>query len=173
MDSMKTPTEILKAEHQAVLGKLDALEGAVNDLEHREKVSASLRELTAFFDTEFWVHFDKEEQALFPEFDSFMPRGAGPLAAMIEEHEVLRKTNAVMQPAVASYLDHDDSAETRQTIIQNGMHFIEFLRAHIAKEDSLLFSMAEMHLNPGQNEKVVKLFAAVAETARNRTGKDG
>ena len=156
---MKNPTELLKEEHQAVLAKLDALEGAINDLEHREKISASLKELTSFFDTEFWLHFDKEEQALFPEFDGFMPRGVGPLAVMLEEHEVLRRTNELMQEAVARYLDDDDSAATLQTIRQHGMHFIEFLRGHISKEDGILFRMAEMHLTPSQNEKVARLFA--------------
>ncbi len=156
---MKQPTEILKEEHQAVLEKLAALESILENLEQREKVSARLREIAAFFETDFWLHFDKEEKALFPEFDNFMPRGSGPLAVMLDEHEVLRDTNAVMQQAIGSYLNNNDSAEVRQAIRQNGAHFIEFLRNHIFKEDSILFKMAEMHLKPAQNDRVVSLFA--------------
>lgn len=135
--STKKPTELLREEHQAVLEKLDALEGII------------------------WVHFDKEEKALFPEFDNFMPRGSGPLAVMMDEYEVLRKTNVVMQDAIARYLNHDDSARVIQSIRQNGTHFIEFLRNHIFKEDNILFMMADMHLYQRQNEKVVKLFAEI------------
>ena len=170
MASMKKPTELLKEEHQGVLEKLDALESVINNLEQKEKVSSRLKELASFFDTDFWVHFDKEEKALFPEFDNFMPRGAGPLAVMIDEHEVLRKTNEVMQQAITSYLNHDDGVETRQAINQNGRHFIEFLRNHIFKEDNILFSMAEMHLDQRQNEKVVKLFAEIEKAAKSDRG---
>jgi len=154
----KKPTELLKEEHQAVLGKLAALEEIFHTLDQREKVTAKLRELSAFFDKDFWVHFDKEEKALFPEFDNFMPRGSGPLTVMLDEHETLRNTNEVMQEAIAKYLRLDDSAEVRQAIKQNGTHFIEFLRSHIFKEDGILFRMAEMHLKPEQNDRIVKLF---------------
>jgi hemerythrin-like domain-containing protein len=163
---MKTPTEILKEEHVAVLAKLAALEDILKNLDKREQVSAGLKELAAFFEVDFWVHFDKEERALFPEFDSFMPHGVGPLAAMLDEHELLRDTNTVVQEAVAKYLAGDDSAETVGTIRQDGMHFIEFLRGHITKEDGLLFRMAEMHLNQQQNEKVARLFSEMDQAAK-------
>lgn len=166
MNDGRTPTNILKAEHQAVLGKLESMEEVINGLEQKDKVSSKLKELAAFFDKDFWVHFDKEEKALFPEFDNFMPRGAGPIAVMIDEHEVLRKTNAVMQTAIAAYLDgHDDSRATRQTIAQNGTHFIEFLRNHIFKEDNILFQMAEMHLQQAQNERAVRLFDEIEKAS--------
>lgn len=158
MIDTKKPTEMLKDEHQAVLKKLTALEGDINRLDKREEISAELKELAAFFETEFWTYFDKEEMALFPEFDSFMPHGAGPLTVMMEEHRVLRNTNEVMQEAIARYLNGADDVATKQTINQNGSHFINFLRSHINKEDGILFAMADMHLNQKQNEKVVRLF---------------
>lgn len=163
---MKSPTELLKEEHVAVLGKLQAMEDIFKNLDQRELVASKLKELAAFFQVDFWVHFDKEEQALFPEFDSFMPHGVGPLAAMIDEHEVLRNTNDIMQEAISAYLGGDDCAATKQVIRQNGSHFIEFLRGHITKEDGILFRMADMHLNQQQNERVVRLFAEIEQTAK-------
>ncbi len=162
---MNSPVEILKQEHQGVLEKLKTLEWAFNNLDHRDQITPKLRELASFFQVEFWVHFDKEEKALFPEFDNFMPRGVGPIAAMISEHEVLRDTNEEMQKAIAHYLDLNDSPDDRQAIKQYGIHFIEFLRSHINKEDAILFRMAEMHLTASQNEKVVKLFPEVERRA--------
>jgi hemerythrin-like domain-containing protein len=161
-----SPVEILKQEHQGVLEKLKTLEWAFRNLDHRDEITPGLVELAEFFRVEFWIHFDKEEKALFPEFDNFMPRGVGPLAAMIAEHEVIRDTNEQMQEVIARYLELDDSPATRQSIEQHGMHFIEFLRGHITKEDGLLFRMAEMHLTPIQNQKVVKLFPEVEKRAR-------
>ncbi|MBI4267206.1 MAG: hemerythrin domain-containing protein [Chloroflexi bacterium] len=166
MNNIHGPTELLKEEHQAVLKKLDALQEIVNHLDQKEANKARFEELMSFFQTDFWVHFDKEEKALFTEFDNFMPRGSGPIAVMIDEHEVLRNTNEAMQQDVAKYLNHSDNAETRQAIVDNGTHFIEFLRNHIFKEDNILFSMADMHFDRGQNEKVVKLFEQIEKSER-------
>ena len=168
MTSGQTPTEILKGEHENVLQKLDALEEVISHLDRKEEISPKLKELASFFKTDFWVHFDKEEKALFPEFDNFMPHGTGPLAVMIEEHEVLRKTNTVMQEAVTRYLNNSDDADTIHTITENGMHFIDFLNQHISKEDSILFVMADMHLNQIQMDKVVKLFHDM-ESAKDKS----
>ncbi len=169
-----SPTEVLKEEHQAVLVKLDDLEDIIHNLEERERIAGKLKELTAFFDKDFWVHFDKEERALFPEFDSFIPRGGGPIEVMLQEHEVLRSTNTVMQKAVAGYLGDSNDAETRRKITESGGHFIETLRNHINKEDSILFMMAEMHLDEGQMKRVLERFEEIgAEGARtpDATGK--
>ena len=157
MIETKKPTEMLKDEHQAVLKKLTALEGIIGQLDKRGDL-AELKELAAFFETEFWGHFDKEEKALFPEFDSFMPHGAGPIAVMLQEHVVLRDTNDVMQEAIKRYLGGADDAETKRIMKQNGSHFIDFLRQHINKEDGILFMMADMHLDQRQMEKVARLF---------------
>src|SRR3989304_1532668 len=157
MIDMKKPTEMLKEEHQAVLGKLTDLEGIIGRLDKRQDL-AELKELAAFFETEFWTHFDKEEQALFPEFDSFMPHGAGPIAVMMEEHIVLRNTNEGMQEAIKRYLNGAGDAATRKTITDNVRHFINFFRSHINKEEGILFMMADMHLDQKQMEKVARLF---------------
>ncbi len=160
MIDTKKPTEMLKDEHQAVLKKLDAFEGIIGRLDKRQDL-AELKDLAGFFKTEFWGHFDKEEQALFPEFDTFMPHGAGPIAVMLEEHRVLRDTNDVMQEAIAKYLDGSDDTSNKKIIIDNVGHFIGFLRSHINKEDGILFAMAEMHLDQKQMEKVARLFGEI------------
>ena len=159
MNSPNLPADILSREHEAVLKKLDALEQCLNHLDKKEEIAAELSELTAFFNTDFWVHFEKEEQAFFPEFDNFMPHGVGPLAAMRDEHDMLHNTEEMFAEAVAAYLHNDDSAQTKQSILQYGAHFIDTLRSHITKENGLFPTMAEMHLGPRQNERVLSLFA--------------
>lgn len=161
MTNQKSPTELLSEEHRGVLEKLDALEGVLNNLEQKEKSSVRLRELTSFFNTDFWVHFEKEEKALFPEFEEVIPRDSGPLGVMLAEHEELRKTNAEIQQVVTAYLNHTDNAETRQKISRNGAHFIGLLRDHIFKEDNILFRMIDMHIDQKQREKVLKLFTEI------------
>ena len=165
-----SPAELLKEEHSHVLQKLDTMEGAINNLDRRSDISGKLSDLMSFFASDFWIHFDKEEKAFFPEFDNFMPRGIGPLAAMRDEHELIRNTNELLQEAVARYLDGDDTISTRKTITDNGIHFVEFLRGHIAKEDGLFSRMSEMHLGPKQNDRVVRLFAEIEKAGGSFSG---
>ena len=154
----KKPTQLLKDEHKAVLQKLTAMEKVLGSLDKKEAISAELKELTTFFKAEFWVHFTKEEEALFPEIETFMPRDAGPLGVMLMEHEDLRKTNERVQQATAEYLGGSTGEATRKVLREQGAHFIGVLRDHINKEDNILFMMADMHLDQAQMEKVAKLF---------------
>ncbi len=164
------PADVLSQEHKAVLRKLDTLEQCIQHLDKREEIAAELRELITFFNTDFWLHFDKEEKAFFPEFDNFMPHGVGPLAAMRDEHEVLRNTEEMLTEAVEAYLNNDDSIQARQEILQYGDHFIGTLRSHITKEDGLLPKMAEMHLGPGDNQRILILFTELEETKGAKPG---
>ncbi|MDP2729541.1 MAG: nitroreductase family protein [Dehalococcoidales bacterium] len=161
MVSAKKPTDLLKEDHQNVLKKLDSLDEMIGNLDQKDKVAAPLKEVSSFFQTDFWVHFDKEEQALFPELEKFIPRESGPLGVMLAEHEDLRKTNADFQRTVSEYLGGADNPETMGEIQQQGSHFITVLRDHIFKEDNILFSMADAHLDQHQMDKVAELFLKI------------
>ncbi len=119
---------------------------------------AKLKELASFFKTDFWVHFIKEEGALFPEIERFIPREGGPTGMMLIEHEDLRNTNTKLQPVIDVYLGDADDLEAKRMIQGYGTHFIGVLRDHIAKENDILFMMADMHLDQTQTDKVIKLF---------------
>ena len=161
VEATKKPTQLLSDEHKAVLQKLTALEKVFGNLDKKEAVAAELQELTTFFKVEFWVHFTKEEEALFPEIETFMPRNAGPLGVMLMEHEDLRKTNDVIQKLPAEYLGGAGGDATRKTLREQGTHFIQVLRDHINKEDNILFMIANMHLSPQQMDKVAKRFIEI------------
>ncbi|MDO8472715.1 MAG: hemerythrin domain-containing protein [Dehalococcoidia bacterium] len=157
----KRPTEILREEHRDVLQKLDALEKVFENLGNDRSVSIELKPLASFFNTDFWTHFAKEENALFPELEKFMPRDAGPVGVMLMEHDDLRETNAKMQEAIAAYLKDSNGLEASSAIKRYGTHFVVVLRDHINKEDSILFMMADEHLDGGQAARVIKLFGEI------------
>jgi hemerythrin-like domain-containing protein len=158
MTSGKKPTEILKEEHEKVLQKLGALEEVISHLDKKDEISAKLKELASFFSTDFWTHFAKEEEALFPEIEKFIPREGGPTGMMLIEHEDLRNTNTELQPAIDAYLRDADNLEAKGIIQEYGTHFIGVLRDHIDKENNILFMMADMHLDQTQIDKIIKLF---------------
>lgn len=158
MKISQKPTDILKNEHKEVLKKLDALEDVFRRLDDKEAVTSQLEELTSFFNTDFWIHFSKEEEALFPEIEKFIPREGGPTGMMLIEHEDLRNTNVEIQKAVSQYLGGSESEETKQAIQRHGNIFIGTLRPHIEKEDNMLFMMADMHMDEAQIETVLRRF---------------
>ena len=155
------PTDILKAEHQDVLQKLDTLADVINRLHEKAAIAAPLKDLTTFFNTDFWTHFAKEEEALFPELEKFIPRDAGPLGVMLAEHEDLRRTNAEIQRVTGDYLRDSDNAQARTVLQNQGTHFITVLRDHINKENNILFMMADMHLDQEQVRSVLERFEKI------------
>jgi len=152
-------------EHQQVLKKLSAMEGLLGNLEQKDKISTELKELAHFFKNDFWLHFDKEESALFPALGNYIPRNAGPLQMMFIEHEALRNTNEVFQHALADYFEDKDMSITRETIRKAGMGFIHSLRSHIDKENSMMFTLANVHLTKEQEDDIMRVFAQIDASA--------
>lgn len=161
MEVNSRPTDLLRADHQDVLKKLDHLARVINGLDEPDAVTSGLKELGAFFKTEIWTHFAKEEDALFPEMEQFIPREAGPIGQMLIEHEDLRETNERFQRGVDGYLRDPSDGEAAALIRENGGRIVVVLRDHIYKEDNILFMMADMHLSEVQNRRILDLFKRI------------
>jgi nitroreductase/hemerythrin-like domain-containing protein len=172
MPETKIPTQLLKDEHQEVLQKLVAMEKVIGRLDKTDKTLTELKDLTAYFKTDFWVHFTKEEEALFPEIETFLPRNAGPLGVMLMEHEELRKTNDRIQKAAADYLGDSGDEATKRELREQGAHFIGVLRDHIGKEDNILFGIADMHFDQQQIDKVIRLFHQIDSGHKSEDNKE-
>lgn len=162
------PTQILKEEHQRVLEKLGAMKDLLERLEQKKAVTPELRRLASFFQKDFWLHFDKEDLALFPELANYIPRNAGPLQMMFIEHEQLRNINEVFQHALSDYLNDEDSPLTRETIRKAGMNFISSLRSHIDNENGMMFTLANAHLTQDQEDDIMRVFAQIEAGAGKR-----
>ena len=142
----KSPTEILREEHDVVLKLLDELEKNISskDIKSSEKNMLALEK-------EFEKHsLNKEEKALFPEIEKFIPREGGPTGMMIIEHKEL----------VESINNSKDAIKTKnfKKLNDNGSHIIGLLRQHIDKENNILFMMAEMHLDDKQKKMISEKF---------------
>ena len=81
----KSPTDILRKEHDVVLKILDSLE---KNLE-AENINQA-KKSTILLEKEFNKHsLNKEEKVFFPEIEKFMPRDGGPTGMMVIEHQDL------------------------------------------------------------------------------------
>jgi hemerythrin-like domain-containing protein len=92
-------------------------------------------------------HHGKEEHILFDAMvEHGFPRHAGPIAVMLQEHDMGRAQVAVLAAKAAQSEAWSD--EDRQTIADAANDYSGLLRAHIHKEDAILYPMAEQRLPP-------------------------
>jgi hemerythrin-like domain-containing protein len=132
------PTERLSADHRLIEQVLDCLDrlcqvaptsGALDF----ERAHLALRFLGEFADH---LHHGKEEKLLFPAMQRCgIPGNVGPIAVMLNEHDLGRAEVARMRMAL---LQHDTPGFKAAAGA-----YVEILRDHIGKEDGVLFPMAE------------------------------
>lgn len=156
------PTEILSAEHRVIEQVLDCLEKIAqqareSDVLDVDASAIALRVLETFTDE---CHHGKEERRLFPMLQSRgFPTGVGPIAVMLEEHELGRAHVRGMETALRAL--SSGRSNSIRVFVAHALGYVELLRAHIAKEDEILFPMAEAVLSDADREELVDSFAAV------------
>jgi hemerythrin-like domain-containing protein len=156
------PTEILSAEHRVIEQVLDCLEkigeraAATGELDlHRARTA--LRILSTFADK---CHHGKEEKRLFPMLARLgLPTHVGPIAVMLEEHEIGRGEIRKMGQAVDDAASGEPNAA--RTFADAARDYVSLLRDHIAKEDNILFPMAESVLRDEDRAELLASFQSV------------
>lgn len=158
---LKTPTDILKDEHRAIERMLRQLELAVQRAKQGERVLPRIFRDILYFLQQFADkhHHGKEEDLLFAAMEEKgFRRDVGPLAVMFHEHEQGRSNVRGMLQAVDRYEANDP--EGLRLLASNAQAFIDLLRDHIMKEDSVLFFMADRNLSSIEQEKLLNDFSA-------------
>ncbi|MGE5176623.1 MAG: hemerythrin domain-containing protein [Hyphomicrobiales bacterium] len=161
-------TTILKEEHRVIERVLDALETAALRLEAGEPVPLDVFARGADFIKGFadGCHHRKEEGILFPALErAGIPRDAGPIGVMLREHEEGRDFTAAMRDAAERLAAGDEDA--REDLVGSALGYVALLRAHIAKEDNVLFPMADQVLRGPAESEVAAEFDRVE---REETG---
>lgn len=143
MDAIET----LMSEHRVIEQVLDGLVGFAD--EARRRGSTDKEELARFvtFAREFadGHHHGKEEEILFAAMvENGFPRNGGPVAVMLSEHDQGRGLVRILRERAEQPGPWSDADRQEIAAVANG--FAEMLRAHIHKEDAVLYPMAEQHL---------------------------
>jgi hemerythrin-like domain-containing protein len=156
--SAERPTHILKAEHEIILQALDCLERVAESAVSGVIDLASARDLLDFFAVfADRCHHAKEEECLFPRLiDHGLPRNAGPLAVMLAEHEEGRRAVSGMRAALQAF--EQGGGEACRRFSAAARSYAELLRAHIEKENHVLFPMAEEMLDQEVERSVLEGF---------------
>lgn len=146
------PTATLRHEHEVILRALGLLERQGRSLETGQPVDRdALGWLVDFFKTfADRCHHGKEEQHLFPALERRgIPRAGGPVGVMLHEHEQGR----ALLRAMAAGEDRRAAQAIRG--------YAALLRAHIDKENGVLFPLAEQVLGEQEQRDLAAAFDAM------------
>lgn len=99
-------------------------------------------------------HFSVEENALFPILEQHPHLAHGPVRVMSREHDEFRE--------LARRLDGEVRAGNEAGQDESAADLIAFLRAHIAKEEHVLFPVARQVLSDEQQDQIDSLAAELS-----------
>lgn len=152
-------TDELKKEHAGIELMLRILGVLKNEYGQgqappREDVDGVLEFLSTFVDR---CHHGKEEDFLFPALETVgVEREGGPIGVMLAEHEEGRMLVARLKAAIARYDEGDKTAAVGiQHVIDD---YVTLLTQHIVKENTVLFPMADAHLDADKDSELYEAF---------------
>jgi hemerythrin-like domain-containing protein len=158
---MEKAIEVLMSEHRLIEQVLGSLETFTSEIEgglapERPLLADYGTFLRDFADS---CHHGKEEDILFQRMvERGFPRETGPVAVMLYEHEVGRGHVSALRQ-VGDGTGPLTAAETG-VVLENAGAFIPLLRAHILKEDRILYPMAVRLLTGPEMDAMETDFAA-------------
>ncbi len=161
---MTSATAVLRKEHEAILRMLDATEELALQINRGERVSPeTLSEFLEFFQLfADRCHHSKEEDLLFPLLEQKgIPHDGGPIGVMLLEHDEGRlfiRQMEVSANACARGIPGGAAHWARAARC-----YVELLRAHIAKENNILFTIAERLLTDAEQQTLAEAFEKAEE----------
>jgi hemerythrin-like domain-containing protein len=165
MDSL----ELLMEEHRLIERAIDALvdysRGVGCGADHpRADLAGFVAFIQGYADAH---HHGKEEDILFSTMiECGMPADSGPLAVMLAEHQEGRRFTRVMAELAQGGGGWESPERSR--LLKAGIGYAQLLRAHIRKEDGILYPMADRLLTEAYRAAVesrVEAFEAAPDNA--------
>lgn len=156
---MGKATQDLRKEHDVILHVLTILDKALQSNIKDEQLllqfgNELVNFLKIFADK---CHHGKEENHLFTALvNNGFPSEGGPIGVMLKEHKQGREYIALMKKSLES---NDLSGFTT-----NAKLYRDLIRNHIAKENNILFILADEALDNGMQDELYKKFEYHEET---------
>jgi hemerythrin-like domain-containing protein len=158
------PIEELKHDHEIILHMLSGAERLAQSIVSSSTVDTAKVKDVIDFSRHFTdgCHHSKEEKHFFVRLqERGMAKDQGPIAVMLQEHRVGRELIKSIESALSEY--ESGKKEAIETVAQTMVRYIELLRAHIAKENNILFPMSDRFLTPDDQQSLEKSFKMIEE----------
>jgi hemerythrin-like domain-containing protein len=149
-------TDALRRDHDVILRVLEALDRVATAVETggaapKGMLPSAIEFVRGFADG---CHHAKEERLLFPLMKEHgVPEQGGPIGVMLHEHETGREYIRLLEQGV----EQDD----RSQIIEALRGYVSLLREHIAKENDVLFAIADQVLDADEQERLAAEFERI------------
>lgn len=162
------PTDMLKEEHHGVklaLRVLGQLAGRIADNPGGDNAActgdfARLIEFCRVFVDK--CHHAKEEEVLFPALlEAGLPREGGPVQVMLAEHVEGRRLVAEMDDALTRY--RSGVTDAVPALTKAATDYAKLLNDHIAKEDDVLYPIADARIDADAQAGMVEAFERIEE----------
>jgi hemerythrin-like domain-containing protein len=163
-------TDILVAEHEIILEVIGALETQTGRLQAGNPVRTEFFLDAVDFIRNFadGCHHRKEEGVLFPAMAAGgLGAESGPIAVMLAEHVQGRAYTRAMEDAAKRLFAGESAAAV--AVAENALGYGALLRRHIAKENTILFPMAERFIPEAKRAAVNAAFDRI-ETEETGAG---
>ncbi len=156
-----TAVERLRSEHTEIERVLDLVEELCEAIDEGKDVEIGLAEDIVDFLVEFGDerHHAKEERILFPALEQAgVPVAGGPIGVMLSEHERGRALVGRMTTRLTEWKGGAEGAAHGWA--RAAGEYVALLRAHIDKENRVLFPLAERVLAPQTWADIERRFEA-------------
>ncbi|WP_442599285.1 hemerythrin domain-containing protein [Neobacillus sp. D3-1R] len=146
----------LKSEHTPLLSKLEGLFELTQKIELEDHIDVTFQQLindVKVFITELDPHSQREEGVLFEMMEKYIGRNGGPIAVMEYEHDQAKNyIGTFLEKTSLSSTFSIDDQKIFADLIKNA-YFT--LTQHFAKEENVLFPMAERMLSDEEKEELL------------------
>lgn len=161
---MQRAIETLMNEHRVIEQVLGSLETFALNLRHEaEGERQTVKDYGDFFrNFADKCHHGKEEDRLFARMNAYgFPKEYGPVAVMLSEHvEGRGHVGALVSVGEGS---GPLSPSERDGVVEHALAYVPLLRAHIMKEDNILYPMALQAIPAAEMEAMAEDFEAFEE----------
>lgn len=152
-------TQDLERDHTLIVRALDVLDALASRVESGDPapLKQTMDLLSFFRDYADRYHHMKEEDHLFPALEARgMPRGGGPIAVMLHEHDAGR---GMLEALFGAAPDLAASDKARARFADVARSYVQLLGDHIHKENNVLFVMAGRLLDGAEDKRLCEAFA--------------
>jgi hemerythrin-like domain-containing protein len=159
------PTEKLSQEHRSILVLTGILARLADRLETGVPVDPADIERTLDFIRVVAQrsHRAKEEDCLFPALERAGLEHSGPIEMMLAEHAATRTSAEAMARSLPGVRNGDEPAVA--AFAAAARRYRDVLALHIAKEDRILYPLANSRLTPEEQASLERGFAEIEKSA--------
>jgi hemerythrin-like domain-containing protein len=153
---METVSQDLIHEHKAILVALNVIEKMWGNVQNNNKqtdykdIEDIIGFLKVFADK---CHHGKEEDFLFPALEKVgIKNEDGPIGVMLAQHKQGRELIKQMQESIVNKIIN------RNVFVDAASSYVNLLRNHIEKEDTLLFPLIDTKLSASKQKELLNNF---------------